>query len=147
MVEPLTAKVIVFLFFSEAIKEYRKALGEGAADTFTLIINTIREEFKAEGTEGWLKRAENDPTQANKIKLQEELQNQMDAHRAFAWRLKELVEKLQAQDEKIRQAVLSEIVVTGDLNVLTGNARSIQSQKKEDQEETERIERGKKPRL
>ena len=40
MVEPLTAAVIVSLFFSEAIKEGEKVLGKGAADTFTLIINT-----------------------------------------------------------------------------------------------------------
>lgn len=115
MVEPLTAAVIVSLFFSEAIKEGGKALGKGAADTFTLIINTIREKFKAEGTEGLLKRAENDPTQANKTKLQDELQTQMDADGAFAQKLKELVEQLQAQDQKIRQAVLSEIELTGDL--------------------------------
>lgn len=115
MVEPLTAAVIVSLFFSEAIKEGGKALGKGAADTFTLIVNTIREKFKAEGTEGLLKRAENDPTQANKTKLQDELQTQMDADGAFAQKLKELVEQLQAQDQKIRQAVLSEIELTGDL--------------------------------
>lgn len=115
MVEPLTAAVIVSLFFSEAIKEGGKALGKGAADTFTLLVNTIREKFKAEGTEGLLKRAENDPTQANKTKLQDELQTQMDADGAFAQKLNELVEQLQAQDQKIRQAVLSEIELTGDL--------------------------------
>ena len=115
MVEALTAAVIVSLFFSEAIKEGGKALGKGASDTFTLLINTIREKFRAEGTEGLLKRAENDPTQVNKAKLQDELQSQMDADEAFANKLKELVQQLQAQDERIRQVVLSSIEVSGDL--------------------------------
>ncbi|MHC5595247.1 MAG: hypothetical protein ACYTXC_04655 [Nostoc sp.] len=115
MVEPLTAAVIVSLFFSEAIKEGGKALGKGAADTFTLLINIIREKFKAEGTDGLLTRAQNQPTEVNKTKLQDELQTQIDADEAFAQKLKELVEQLQAQDESIRQVVLSEIELTGDL--------------------------------
>ncbi|MBW4623984.1 MAG: hypothetical protein KME49_00300 [Brasilonema octagenarum HA4186-MV1] len=107
--------MIVSLFFSEAIKEGGKALGKGDADTFTLLINTIREKFRVEGTEGLLKRAENDPTLPNKAKLQDELQTQMDADEAFAQKLKELVQQLQVQDEKIRQVVLSEVELTGDL--------------------------------
>ncbi|MBP5973075.1 hypothetical protein HW132_10095 [Brasilonema sp. CT11] len=115
MTEPLTAAVIVSLFFSEAIKEGGKALTKGATDTFAHLVNTIREKFKAEGTEGLLKRAESEPTQKNKEKVQDELQAQMDADKAFAQKLKELVQLLQAQDEKIRQVVLSEIELTGDL--------------------------------
>ena len=115
MTEPLTAAVIVSLFFSEAIKEGGKALTKGVTDTFAQLVNTIREKFKAEGMEGLLKRAENDPTEKNKEKLQDELQTQMDADKAFAQKLKELVQLLQAQDERIRQVVLSEIELTGDL--------------------------------
>ncbi|NMG08201.1 Fis family transcriptional regulator [Brasilonema sp. UFV-L1] len=115
MTEPLTAAVIVSLFFSEAIKEGGKAFTKGVTDTFAQLVNTIREKFKAEGTEGLLKRAESEPTQKNKEKLQDELQTQMDADEAFANKLKELVRQLQAQDERIRQVVLSEIELTGDL--------------------------------
>ncbi|OYE01065.1 hypothetical protein [Nostoc sp. 'Peltigera membranacea cyanobiont' 232] len=115
MVEPLTAAVIVSLFFSEAVKEGGKTLGKGVTDTFTQLVNTIREKFKAEGTEGLLTRAQNQPTEVNKTKLQDELQTQIDADEAFAQKLKELVVKLQAQDERIRQVVLSEIEVSGDL--------------------------------
>ncbi|MGH7999096.1 MAG: hypothetical protein ACREPR_06625 [Brasilonema sp.] len=115
MTEPLTAAVIVSLFFSEAIKEAGKALTKGVTDTFAQLVNTIREKFKAEGTEGLLKRAENEPTEKNKEKLQDELQTQMDADEVFTNKLKELVQQLQAQDEKIRQVVLSEIELTGDL--------------------------------
>lgn len=115
MTEPLTAAVIVSLFFSEAIKEGGKALTKGVTDTFAQLVNTIREKFRAEGMEGLLKRAESEPTQKNKEKLQDELQTQMDADKAFAQKLKELVQQLQAQDERIRQVVLSEIELTGDL--------------------------------
>ncbi len=93
MVEPLTAAVIVSLFFSEAIKEGGKALGKGAADTFTLLINTIREKFKAEGTEGLLTRAQNQPTEVNKTKLQDELQTQIDTDEAFAQKPNHCIKK------------------------------------------------------
>lgn len=115
MVEPLTAAVIVSLFFSEAVKEGGKTLGKGVTDTFPQLVNTIREKFKAEGTEGLLTRAQNQPTSVNKTKLQDELQIQIDVDEAFAQKLKELVVKLQAQDERIRQVILSEIEVSGDL--------------------------------
>lgn len=62
-----------------------------------------------------LTRAQNQPTEVNKKKLQDELQTQIDTDEAFAQKLKELVEQLQAQDESIRQVVLSEIELTGDL--------------------------------
>jgi hypothetical protein len=115
MTEPLTAAVIVSLFFSEAIKEGGKSLTKGVTDTFAQLVNTIREKFKAEGTEGLLKRAESEPTQNNKAKLLDELQTQMDADKAFAQKLGELVQQIQAQDETIRQVILSEIELTGDL--------------------------------
>lgn len=115
MVETLTAAVIVSLFFSEAIKEGGKALGKGVADKFTELVNAIREKLRAEGTEGLLLRAENQPTEVNKAKLQEELQTQMDADEGFAHKIKEIVEQLQAEDERVRQVVLSEIELSGDL--------------------------------
>lgn len=115
MVEPLTAAVIISLFFSEAVKEGGKALGKGVADKFTELVNAIREKLRAEGTEGLLTRAENQPTEINKAKLQEELQAQIDADEGFAHKLKEIVEQLQAQDERVRQVVLSEIELSGDL--------------------------------
>lgn len=115
MVEPLTAAVIVSLFFSEAIKEGGKALGKGVADKFAELVNTIREKFKAEGTEGLLTRAQNQPTEANKEKLRDELQTQMEADKAFVDKLNSLVQQLQAQDERVHQVVLKEIELSGDL--------------------------------
>ncbi|MEH2433629.1 MAG: hypothetical protein V7K25_05150 [Nostoc sp.] len=70
MVEPLTAAVIVSLFFSEAIKEGGKALGKGAADTFAQLVNTIREKFKAHSIDGILTQVQNQPTELNKAIFQ-----------------------------------------------------------------------------
>lgn len=115
MVEPLTAAVIVSLFFSEAIKEGGKALGKGATDIFTQLVNIIREKFQAHSINGILTQAQNQPTETNKAIFQNVLQTQMDADEAFANKLKELLQQLQAQDERVRQIVLSEIEVSGDL--------------------------------
>ena len=57
--------------------------------------------------------AEKDPTEKNKAKLEEELQTQIDMDSVFAAQLQELVQQLQAQNEKIRQVVVSEIELTG----------------------------------
>lgn len=115
MVEPLTAAVIVSLFFSEVVKEGGKALGKGVTDTFTQLVNTIREKFQAHSVDGILTLAQNQPTETNKAIFQNVLQNQMDTDEAFANKLKELIQQLQAQDESIRQVVLSQIELTGDL--------------------------------
>ncbi|WP_375495824.1 hypothetical protein [uncultured Nostoc sp.] len=115
MVEPLTAAVIVSLFFSEAVKEGGKALGKGVIDTFNQLVNTIQEKFQAHSIDGILTLAQNQPTETNKAIFQNVLQTQMDADEAFANKLKELIQQLQAQNERVRQVVLSEIELSGDL--------------------------------
>ncbi|BBD58559.1 Fis family transcriptional regulator [Nostoc sp. HK-01] len=117
MVEPLTAAVIVSLFFSEAIKESGQALGKGAADTFAKLVDTIREKFQANSIDGILTQAQNQPTDTNKTILQSVLQTQMDADAEFANKLRELVEQLKSQDATIRQVVLSDIEITEGLTV------------------------------
>lgn len=114
MVEPQTAAVIVSLFFSEAIKESGKALGKGVGNTFALLVNAVREKL-AEGTEGLLIQGKTNQQKQIKLRLQDELQTQMDVELGFAYKLKEIVEQLQAQDERVRQVVLSEIELSGDL--------------------------------
>ena len=126
MVEPLAA-VIVSLFFSEAVKEGGKGLGKGVANKFAEFVNTIREKFKAEGTEGLLTRAQSQPTEANKAKLRDELQTQIDVDEAFANKLKSIVKQLQAEDERIRQVVLSQIELSGDLKTKDINQKATQS--------------------
>jgi hypothetical protein len=115
MVEPLTGAVIVSLFFSEAIKEGGKFAVKGVADTFARLVSTIRQKLTTEGMEGLLIRAEKDPTEKNKLQLQDELQEYINADEIFANQLKLLVEELKTQDPKIRQVILSGIELTGDL--------------------------------
>ncbi|MFN5064889.1 MAG: hypothetical protein ACK4V0_06385 [Aphanizomenon sp.] len=115
MVEPLTGAVIVSLFFSEAIKEGGKFAVKGVADTFTRLVSIIRQKLTTEGMEGLLIRAEKDPNEKNKLQLQEELQTHIDNDETFALQLKSLVEELKTQDPKIRQVILSDIQLTGDL--------------------------------
>ncbi|MBO1072683.1 MAG: hypothetical protein HEQ13_26520 [Dolichospermum sp. DEX189] len=115
MVEPLTGAVIVSLFFSEAIKEGGKFAVKGVADTFAKLVSTIRQKLTTEGMEGLLIRAEKDPTEKNKLQLQDELQEYINADEIFANQLKLLVEELKTQDPKIRQVILSGIELNGDL--------------------------------
>jgi hypothetical protein len=126
MVEPLTAAVIVSLFFSEAVKEGGKALGKGATDTFTQLVNIIRKKFQAHSIDGILTQAQNQPTEINKTIFQKVLQTQMDADEAFANKLKELIQQLQVQNERVRQVVLSEIEVDGDLKAKDINQKATQ---------------------
>ena len=115
MVEPLTGAVIVSLSFSEAIKEGGKFAVKGVADTFAKLVSTIRQKLTTEGMEGLLIRAEKDPNEKNKLQLQDELQEYINADKIFANQLKLLVEELKTQDPKIRQVILSGIELTGDL--------------------------------
>ena len=134
MVEPLTGAVIVSLFFSEAIKEGGKFAVKGVADTFAKLVSTIRQKLTTEGMEGLLIRAEKDPTEKNKTKLQDELQEYINADATFANQLKLLVEELKTQDPKIRQVILSGIELTGDLKAENITQKTSGSSSSVDQE-------------
>ncbi len=112
--EPITATVLISLLFSEAVKESGKALGKGAAETFTKLINTIKEKLKTEGTEGLLTRVQNQPTEANKNQLKDELQTQIDGDSKFSQELKQLVEELKKQAPTV-QTMLSNLELSGNL--------------------------------
>ncbi|MBD2566737.1 hypothetical protein [Anabaena lutea] len=107
VVEPLTAAVVVSLFFSEAIKEGGKNFGKGVTETFTKLADTIRNKFKEAKLEGVLIEAENDPNEENKADFQKKLQKQMDSDEKFANQLKELVEQLKEKNEGVFQKILS----------------------------------------
>ncbi len=112
--EPITATVLISLLFSEAVKKSGKALGKGAAETFTKLVETIKEKLKTEGTEGLLTRVQNQPTETNKNKLKDELQTQIDGDSKFSQKLKKLVEELKKQAPTV-QTMLSKIELSGNL--------------------------------
>jgi hypothetical protein len=115
MIESLTAAAIASIIFSEAFKEGGKALGQGVAHTFAQLVNTIRSKFQAHSLEGILTQAENQPTETNRAIFQAVLQSQIDGDSAFANQLQQLVEQLQAQDQGVRQVILSGIEASGDV--------------------------------
>jgi hypothetical protein len=140
MVEPLTGAVIVSLFFSEAIKEGGKFAVKGVADTFAKLVSSIRQKLTTEGMEGLLIRAEKDPTEKNKTKLQDELQEYINADATFANQLKLLVEELKTQDPKSRQVILSGIELNGDLQAQNITQKTSGSSGSVDQEMLTNIE-------
>ncbi|NER98081.1 MAG: hypothetical protein F6J86_30340 [Symploca sp. SIO1B1] len=112
----LTATAIVTLIFSEAFKEGGKALGQGVSNKVKQLLSVIREKFKAEGTEGLLTRAQENPTERNQSRFNDELEAQMEEDAAFADRLSELIADLKS-DERVNQIVLKGIKVKGSATV------------------------------
>ncbi|MDZ8106043.1 MAG: hypothetical protein RM338_10545 [Nostoc sp. DedQUE12a] len=112
----LTAAAIATLIFSEALKEGGKTLGQGISQQLTQLLNAIRQKFQAAGTEGILKRAEENPTEKNQAKFQDELETQMEEDEAFAKQLQALMTQLQA-NETVKQIVLKGVTVKGKATV------------------------------
>lgn len=110
----LTAAAIATLFFSEAAKEGGKSLGAGISKLVSQLMTTVRNKFKAAGTEGLLARAEKQPTEANMTLVQGELVAQMEEDGEFATQLQELLSQLEAEGV-VRQVMVSGIEVAGDL--------------------------------
>jgi hypothetical protein len=116
--EPITAvaATISTLIFSEAVKEGGKSLGAGASKLVSQLITTVRNKFKAAGTEGLLARTEKQPTEANMTLVEGELVAQMDEDREFATQLQALLAQLEAAGV-VRQVMASGIEVEGDLEL------------------------------
>ncbi|MEA5568187.1 hypothetical protein [Anabaena sp. UHCC 0399] len=112
----LTAAAVVSLVFSEALKEGGKALGKGVSEQFGQLLSAIRQKFQAAGTEGILKRAEENPTEKNQAKFQDELETQMEEDTDFANKLQTLMKSLQA-NETINQIVLKGVKVKGKAKI------------------------------
>ncbi|MDZ7991790.1 MAG: hypothetical protein RM022_009425 [Nostoc sp. EfeVER01] len=114
--EPITftATTIATVFFSEAVKEGGKSLGTGVSKMVSQLITTVRNKFKAAGTEGLLTRAEKQPTEANVNLVKAELAAQMEEDAGFAAELNDLLAQLQASDV-VRQMIFRGIEVSGNL--------------------------------
>lgn len=117
------ATTITTLIFNEALKEGGKALGKSASDTVTRLVTTIRQRFKASGTEGLLTRAEKQPTESNIAIVKAELITQMSDDEVFVRHLEELLMPL----EKI--AVIQQIMASG-IKAKTFEVKGDMTQKK-----------------
>ena len=111
----LTASAIATLILSKALEKGGEQLGEAVSNKIGKLLNLIRTKFQTEGIEGKFTKAQEEPNEKNKKRFEQELAYQMEDDRAFAKQLKELVEQIKAEDEKVRQIILSEIELTGNL--------------------------------
>lgn len=114
---------VTTLIFSEAFKEGGKALGKGAADKVGQLVTTIRQRFKASGTEGLLTRAEQQLTASNIATVNAELITQMNDDKNLVRHLESLLQQLEAIGVT-RQVMVSSIKaasleVAGDMSQKT----------------------------
>jgi hypothetical protein len=123
--EPATLAVAVAtLFFSEALKEGGKKLGQGVSDLAAKLIKTVRGKFKESSTEGVLTHAESDPTDKNVSRVQDELVTQMEEDESYAAQLQDLINQLKAAGV-VRQVMASGLEVeTLEAGAMTQTASS-----------------------
>ncbi len=116
MVEPISTTMIVTLLLSKAAEEGGKKLGEAVSSKLGQLLNLIREKFKTEGVEGKLVKVQEDPSEKNRLRFEQELEDQMEDDSEFANKLKALVEELQS-DAQIKQVFFKGIKVQQDAKV------------------------------
>jgi hypothetical protein len=80
------------------------------------LLNLIQDKFKAEGIEGKLTKAEEDPSEKNKSRLEQELAAQMEDDEVFAKKLKALVDELKS-DNQVNQIFFKGVNVKGDAEI------------------------------
>lgn len=94
--EPITTTMIATLILSKAAEESGKKLGEAVSTKVSQLLSIIQEKFKAEGVEGKLIKAQENPSEKNKGRLEQELAAQMEDDESFAENVKNLVKELRA---------------------------------------------------
>ena len=94
--ELLTTTAIASALLFKAFEKGGEKLGEAVFAKIGQLLNVIREKLKAEGVEGKLTKAQEDPSEKNKSRLEQELASQMEDDEAFAKKLKDLVEELKS---------------------------------------------------
>ena len=80
------------------------------------MLNLIREKFQKEGVEGKLTKAQEDPSEKNKTRFERELAEQMEDDKAFAEKLKGLMDELKS-DEQVNQIFFKGVKVKGGAEI------------------------------
>ncbi len=112
----LTAGAIATLIFSKAVEKGGEKLGEAVAEKISQLVKVIREKFQKEEVEGKLIKAEQEPNEKNKTRFERELVEQMEDDRAFAQKLKALMDELKS-DEKVNQIFFKGVKVKGGAEI------------------------------
>lgn len=128
MVDPLSvvAGAVTTFILPKALEKVGEKIGEAALEKSGAAIKATREtvqaKLQAAGTAGLLARAEEKPTESNIQVLQAELASQMEEDQAFAARLQELVNQIQAQSPSL-QVILDGLRTTGRVEL--GNVKQV----------------------
>jgi hypothetical protein len=116
MVEPVTltatATAIATIIFNKALEKGGENLGDVVSQKIGQLVHLIREKFKAEGIEGKLTKAQEDPNEKNKSRFEQELAQQMEDDETFANKLKELIEELKS-DKQVEQMFFKGVKTAG----------------------------------
>jgi putative Ca2+/H+ antiporter (TMEM165/GDT1 family) len=131
LMESLTTVAIASALLFKAFEKGGEKLGEAVSDKIGKLLNIIREKFKAEGVEGKLTKAQKDPSEKNKNRLEQELAPQMEDDEAFANKLKNLVDELKL-DQRV-QSFFKGVNVTGraeigDVEQIAASGGSVQQE-------------------
>ena len=114
--EPLTTTEIASVLLFKVFEKSCEKLGKGVSAKIGQLLNLIREKFKAEGVEGKLTKAEEEPSEKNKSRLEQELAVQMEDDESFADRLESLVDELKSGDQ-VNQILFKGVNVKGDAEI------------------------------
>ena len=114
--EPLTTTAIASALLFKAFEKSGEKLGEAISAKMGKLLNLIQDKFKAEGIEGKLTKAEEDPSEKNKSRLEQELAAQMEDDEVFAKKLKALVDELKS-DNQVNQIFFKGVNVKGDAEI------------------------------
>ena len=126
----LTANAISTLILSKALEKGGEQLGEAVFDKMGQLLNLISEKFQKEGVEGKLSKVQEDPSDKNKSRFEHELAEQMEDDKAFAKKLKELMDELKSEG-KFNISLMTDVdaegnVKTGDINLKATRGNSVQ---------------------
>lgn len=113
--EPLTTAAIASALFFKAFEKSGEKLGEAVSSKIGQLLNLIREKFKAEGIEGKLTKAQKEPSEKNKRRLEQELAAQMEDDEEFAKKLKNLLIKM--KPDRHVQIFFKDVDVKGGVEV------------------------------
>ena len=82
------AAAIITLIFTKRVEKSGEKLGEAVLNEISQLVNIIRSKFKASGVEGILTKAQENPTDKNKLKFQNELADQRKKMKGFTKQLR-----------------------------------------------------------
>jgi hypothetical protein len=120
----LTVAAIITALVIEASKETGKLIVKGSHETVIKIIETVRNCFKVNSTEGILNNLQNNPSEVNESIFTALLEAEVAKNPDFSESLSELLKKIDGIDILSSQEMLSNIEAEGDIKVANMQQKS-----------------------